>query len=256
MSRRLAKQLIYGFFYLLILAGLIAGVYFEFLKSAPNCFDGKLNQDEAEIDCGGPNCADCALKRLKPLKVLPIQIFELGEKSVTALIEIRNPNLNYGASKFIYDLNFYDNSGNILETITDESFIYAGEIKNIVLAPLEVDFRLVGKSELIPRDFIWQKPEVFERPETNAREIITKVESAGIAVQGVVQNKNSYFIDKAVVSAVIFGNSGLPLGASKTFVADLKPFEDRFFRIFIPASPDDLKNLDTKLTRVYIESRR
>lgn len=256
MSQRVTKQIIYGFFYLLILIGIGAGIYFGFLKPAPSCIDGRLNQEEIEVDCGGPNCADCALKRLQPLKVLPIQAFPLGDQGVTALIEIQNLNLNYGASKFIYDLDFYDASGNIFHSITDESFIYAGEIKNLVLAPLEVDYNSIDRIELIPRDFVWQKPEVFERPETAAREVLTKTEAVGVVVQGVAQNKNSYFIDRAIISAVIFDNLGLPIGASKTFVADLKPFEDRFFRIFIPASKDELKDVDTKLTRVYIEARR
>lgn len=256
MSRRLTKQFIYGFFYLLILTGITAGVYFGFLKPAPSCTDGKLNQNEEEVDCGGPNCADCALRHLKPLKVLPIELFPLGDNNSTALIQIQNLNLNYGASKFAYDLNFYDASGNVVNTITDESFIYAGEIKNIVLAPLDINLKNISRSELKARDFVWQKPDIFERPDMNAREVATKIESTGFAVQGVVQNKNSYSIDQAVVSAEVFNNTGLPIGASKTFVADLTPFEDRFFRIFIPATKDDLKNIDIKLTRVYIEARR
>ena len=60
---RLLKQFLYGFFYLAILVSLIWLVYsFEF-KPAPNCFDGKKNQEETGIDCGG-SCISCEVKAL------------------------------------------------------------------------------------------------------------------------------------------------------------------------------------------------
>lgn len=44
---------------LAIMALALTGCLNEDNKIPPNCYDGELNNDETDIDCGGPNCPEC-----------------------------------------------------------------------------------------------------------------------------------------------------------------------------------------------------
>ena len=71
MDWRLRKQIISGLVIFLILF-LISYLIFLTIRGpvAASCFDGKKNQGEEGIDCGGP-CPPCELKYAEPLKVYP-----------------------------------------------------------------------------------------------------------------------------------------------------------------------------------------
>ena len=51
------KQLTYLLFALVAVAGLIAAIWLNI--TAPSCTDGKQNQDEQGIDCGGVCAKEC-----------------------------------------------------------------------------------------------------------------------------------------------------------------------------------------------------
>lgn len=155
MSRRTLKQFIYGAFYLTIFFLIVYGIYLAGFKAAPTCFDGKQNQNETGVDCGGP-CSICELKALNPIKVsLPVQVFSL-DGAVSALVELRNPNVNLGADKFSYELNFYDANDEKIFTSTKESFIYPGEIKYIVEINLNVDYEKIDRTEFKISNESWK----------------------------------------------------------------------------------------------------
>ncbi len=251
MANRRIKQLFYGLFYLLILALIAGGVYLS-VRPAPSCSDGKLNQAEVGIDCGGPACLPCAIGRLKPIKALPPQFFGL-DGTVTALLEFQNPNSGYGAKSFRYELTLYDRAGSPLKTIGDSSFIYAAEIKTIVLPALEIDMRLVARGEVGIRDPLWEEAGKFPKPPVETREVTTREEMSGIAVQGLARNSNPFGLSRLNIFAVVADNSGLFINGSRTFVADLKPFEERFFKITIPIRSGEISSVDFKRTRIFVE---
>jgi hypothetical protein len=247
---RVLKQLFYGLFYFAILALMAGGVYW-WLAPAPSCFDNKLNQSEEDVDCGGP-CLSCEVKRLRAIKALPLQLFGLNGRT-TILLELQNPNLNYGAHQFNYEIGLYDPAGNLLRSIKDASFIYPGEIKTIVIPALEIDPRLVGRGEVKISNPLWEPIVKFAKPIVETREIVTRVEGPGVAVQGVVRNGNPFALARLNISAVVINKNGLLVNASKTFVADLKPFEERFFKISIPLHSGEAAEVDSKRTRVFAE---
>ncbi len=248
---RILKQILYGALYLAILGVISAGLYYGFLKPAPSCFDEKLNQEEEEVDCGGPNCADCALRRLAPISS-SVQFFGVDGRT-TIFARLQNPNLNYGASVLDYKIRFFDGAGSLVATIDDSTFIYPGEIKAIVIPGQELSPASIARAELEVGDTTWVKAANFSRPPADTREISTQPEGLGIAVTGVVQNKNLFGLDRANLSAVISNRNGFFVNASKTFVADLAPREERFFKIFIPVSKDELPTIDPSRTQVYLE---
>lgn len=242
-------------FYLVTL-GLIGGsVYFAYFKPAPTCADNIKNQYEEEADCGGP-CVPCAIRKLQPIKTSPVQLFDTGLQTTTLLVELQNPNLDYGASHLAYTVTLYDAANAPLLTFNGDTFLHAGEVKPLVFPALEIPFRAVLRSEMVFRDTAWLSARDFPRPEVVVREVVTKRDGKTAIVEGVAQNNNPYGFKQMFVSGVAINKSGLFAGASKTTIQDIQPFEERFFKIVIPLLDADAAQLDAARTRVFVDARR
>ena len=83
--KRTLKQLLYGFFYLVILLAVVLGAYLLFFQKSSSCFDNIKNQEAVGIDCGG-SCIECDLKNVKELIIQPANIFDNGNRSIRSLI--------------------------------------------------------------------------------------------------------------------------------------------------------------------------
>ncbi len=252
---RIVKQLLYGLFHLGILALLLSTFYFLLLMPAPTCFDNKKNQGEVEIDCGGP-CEACAIKKLKPLEVLPLQLFDAGDGRTTVLMQVQNVNPNYGARSFGYTIRFADIEGNELLATTGNASIYAGELRGVVLPVLAVQFGKIFRSNIEIQNVAWESRASLVRPEVQTRELKTSVAGAFASVEGLVQNNNPYGLATAVVNAALLDREGLYLNASRTNIENIPAFSERPFKIAIPITENGKAALDPDRTRIFIEATR
>ena len=195
MQSRFLKQLIYGAFYLVIIFGLGYGIYASVLQGPASCFDNRENQGEEEVDCGGP-CPSCELKRLKPIQVSPVAIFDIGNGQLSALVELRNPNVSYGANRFSYKLSFYNAAGSEVSSVVKDSFIYPGEIKYIVEAGLNINPREVSRAEARLTNFSWKSIQEFSLPKAQTRAIKVEIKQGETkaVVSGIDVNKNYFSI--------------------------------------------------------------
>lgn len=176
MEQRRIKQLIYGAVFLGIIFLVIFGVYFIWLKPAPTCFDSKQNQGETGIDCGGP-CAPCEQKYAKNLDISWVKNFSNADDKIVLVAEIKNPNLNYGAGDFVYSFDIYNKFGEKAKTISDQSFIYNGEVKYLIKA---IDFKPqdFSKSELSFSQFVWKSKDDFKKPQVRLKEFKTNISTS------------------------------------------------------------------------------
>ncbi|MDO8466954.1 MAG: hypothetical protein Q7S83_02315 [bacterium] len=236
MSRTI-KQLIYGFFYLAILAGVVYGGSVVVRETAPSCFDNRMNQQEEQTDCGGP-CISCAIKRLQPISP-KLEYFGVGDNT-TAILTLSNPNLEYGAQSFIYTINFNGAGGTRLFSITKDSFIYPAEAQKIIIEPnLKFNYRsIVGQPEIVISAVNWKSLTDFSEPQFQTRQIKTVVSGSTATVSGILVNREASSFPKASVGVLVFqqifdGENRL-VGASKTVLQTLQPFEERAFKIIVP----------------------
>ena len=92
---RFLKQFIYGLVYVIVFVALVYGTYVLFIYARPaSCFDGRQNQGEREIDCGGP-CEPCGLKLVQDIATSTPQILEIDKNRVSIISEIRNFNQDF-----------------------------------------------------------------------------------------------------------------------------------------------------------------
>lgn len=249
---RIIRQIIYGIFYLALFAGIGYGGYLLVGGLTPSCFDNRLNQREEQIDCGGP-CVSCALKNLQPLRT-QIQTFGT-DGSTSVLITLTNPNLTHGARVFTYKMNFYDASKKPIFSLAKESFIYPAEAQKFILEPnLKVNFSdISGEPEFVLENLDWRPIEEFSEPKTQIRQTKTEISGRQITVSGLLSNRDPFALSRASVGVLLYKN--LPeerselVGISKTVLQDLKPFEERAFKIIVPVQENlKLSDIDTIIT--------
>src|SRR3989338_8509165 len=169
MNPRLGKQLFYGGVFLGIVFVVVAGAYFLKFREAPSCFDNKLNQDEEEVDCGGP-CESCAVKHLQPI-IASAEVIPIGD-SLNIVIRFTNPNIFYGSPEFTYTLVLKDAAGNAAYSATKTGFIYPAEVQRTIIEA-NLPIRLSGlflTPAVAVQDPSWVSVQEFNQPELAIRE--------------------------------------------------------------------------------------
>lgn len=172
MDRNRVKQIIYGIGFIVFSGIILIGGYFLFFSKPAACFDNKQNSNETGIDCGGL-CISCQIKYAQPISVNWVKALPAGNK-ISLVAEIKNSNLNAGSDDFSYNLNIYDKTENKVQTISGQSFIYAGEVKYIVQV-LDFNYQDFSRTEMEFSQTDWQLKENFKKPNVFAKDFKTNV---------------------------------------------------------------------------------
>jgi hypothetical protein len=253
---RLLKQIIYGGSFVTIILIVLLSTYLLAFRADPSCFDGEMNGSEEGVDCGGGCRLTCVLKDLEPVRISSVSLFENNDGSVTVFTILRNFNTDHALPRFNYELNFYDVSGELVDTIFDESFIYAGEIKYLVRPAVRFDAQGIVRADMTITDvtpFEWRTRDEFPLPETDIRDLTfeTNDETGELYVAGLLVNESASELNRVSVNGVVFNSLDFPSGVSKTLLQDIQPFEERFFRVVVPGI--DPTNIDIDATKIYVE---
>lgn len=255
MSRRLVKQLIFGSFYLVVLAGIFFLFYFFTLKPEPTCFDNRQNQNEQGVDCGGV-CPACELKNVLPVRTLPVRFLQAPNGRTSALVEFQNPNPDYGADPLNYSITFFGKDGEVLEEVSRSTVLYAGEIAFRVEPNLDVPFSSVGRAEAVAAIASWRDAASLPKPKVQTRDVKVEGDSSGRArVSVVVKNDNTYALRSLTANVILFNPLASFVGMSHTLVEDLQPLEERAVEIIVPIleGEDSAEELDARFS---FEARR
>lgn len=255
MNSRLARQLVYGGVFFAIIFFTVIGIYARNFRAAPSCFDGKLNQEEEAVDCGGP-CEDCALKSLERI-IARGELVVVGN-SASAVLRFTNPNIFYGAPRFTYTVRFYNHQNEVIQTLQQETFIYPAQInKTIIEANLSLPIADLGfDPEVSVSNPEWRSAREFSQPATALRQKSYKFSDTknAVEVSGILINQDTGTIPEAEVGAIIYGAGQRFAGTSKTLLLNLDPFSERFFKIIIPIESAAGVNLEK--TEIIVNANR
>ena len=128
----------------------------------PTCFDGERNQNEENIDCGGP-CDPC-IGATKDLIITWTKFFKLkdGKYDVASLAE--NPNLFLGLTSLKYKFKLYDDKNILIAVRAGETFVNPGEQYVIFENAIDTGFRVPKRAFIeFTADPVWKRVE-DERP--------------------------------------------------------------------------------------------
>jgi len=238
MPKRIGKQLIYGALYLVVLAALIVGIYFLFVRPAPSCTNGIKDRGEAGVDCGGICANFCLPADLKPIELVGKQviIFHPTGAKISLLAQIRNANQAWAARNFVYKFTLYDPDNKVVVTQTGNSFIYGAEIKYLT-AFLDQDVAEAGRAELEISDIAWAPAATFGKPSLSFQDHAIETGLTGLRITGKVKNNDEVPFYSPEVVIVLYGSAGQPLGVSKTGMGEINASEVESFTVFHPALP-------------------
>lgn len=347
MNKNRVKQFIYGGIFLAIIILIFIGIYFIYFRSVATCFDNKQNGNENGLDCGG-GCTSCEIKYAKDLKLSWVKSFSATGSSSILIAEIKNQNANYGVSEFSYNLDIYDKSVKKIKTVSDRSFIYAGDTKYLVQL-VDFNYQNYGSAKMEFSGPVFVSREQFFKPQINTKEFKTdiydpdeikvpfytftrdlslgingddvgylqdflrgmnfytasttgsfdnstkqalikyqkenklypsigalnettrqyinsqieliknKVPLTGqifpVSVIGIVKNNDVISVSKVIITAMLFDNNGLIIGASKTELENMSPTDEKTFKIVFPKNID-IKLINSNLTKVYVDAIR
>lgn len=229
MDKRLIKQIIIGFIFILIISGLIFLVYYLF-RPGPSCSDNIQNQGEEGIDCGGP-CQPCELVNIEEIKVLSTGAVSIEQGFYDLFAQIKNPNQNYGSGDVPYEFKLYDSQNNMVGEYIGSSFILPNQTKYVV----QLKVRTMGEVNRVELSFgqvEWQKLKDYQLPQLVVKQkeyYLLENQEAYSQVRGVLANKTNFDFDKISVDILLFDSSRKLIALNTTEIKSLLSNQERDF---------------------------
>lgn len=217
MDTRLAKQILYGAGFVVFFILIISAIYLIWFKPA-----------------SGPIAVNPIPQNLSPIQTDWIKYFPAGNQSIIAA-EIKNPNLDYASDYFAYAISIYAKDGSVLQTINNNSVIYAAEIKNIV-ETASVSSSQISDVKIDFADIDWKSENDFPAPQVQTRSIQTTIgtDLLGPTITGYITNNNAYSLGTVKIIGLLNNSSGNLMSASKTESDGMNAFEERPFTVNFP----------------------
>jgi hypothetical protein len=249
---RLSKQFVYGGIYL-VLVGLLGLGVAGLVRPASSCVDARQNGAELGVDCG-PVCGNfCVPSDLSPITVSEEpRVFHPAPGTVASYAKIENANQEFGAKSFDYTFTFYDTGGTKLGMKAGRSYIYAGEIKQLVaIADLKGAATAIRAEVKIDRPE-WNPNDDFPRPNIALQDRAARADAQGLHAEGKFVNRDASALVAADAVAIFHNHAGSPLGVSETALAGFRPGESRMFTILHPP----ILGVDPERTQFFIYGKR
>lgn len=237
MNKYRKKQVIIGFVYLVLMAIVVSGIYFLFMKPRlPSCSDGIQNQGEAGVDCSGP-CPSCLWQLQNELEVISAKAIKTQENYFDLVAKIKNPNKDAGAKSFSYVFNLYDSGNNPIFSKEGSSYILPQQTKYIIEQKVSVSSKIYNIEFKILNVF-WQELSGYEEPELLIRNQNFEQSENFSRVTATMENRSNYDFDTIDIYAILFDKNSEILAVGKTEVKTIFSKENRYFEIawFFPVN--------------------
>ncbi len=248
MSRQM-KQIFVVCVYLILATLLGVMVYYAFIKAPATCFDGKQNQNEQGMDCGGV----CSLACKEIVTGDEIQFQETAfirssENRYDVIGKIHNPNSEVGATSFTYTASLLDSAGKILVTHSGTGYILPLETKYIL--DLNLDTPVVPATVSIHlSDVQWVRFSGYqEKPAVSIYQKRYNEISSGTGFSeafGLLSNESPYDFRSLTVQVILRDSAGKPLALNSTEMNTVRSHENRDFRLVWPSVfPGAVENVE------------
>ena len=257
-QHRKKKRIIIIAVYAAIFLGIVFWIYLA-TRPAATCTDGKKNQNETGIDCGG-SCKACAedTSKLSPISVVETAFVPSGQGRYDAVAKISNPNNGYGSSKFHYRLTLTDANGKILVDKSGEDFILPVETKYVIETGL-ITGGVPERVDVTISSTTWTKFSGYEKPQLNVYNKSYNLISSGVGFSqayGLLRNESSFDFDTIEVNIVLRDSSSKIVALNKTTMNTVNSGEERDFKLVWPASfPGDVQDVEAQANANVFDSQ-
>jgi hypothetical protein len=228
-SRRKTKYAFIVLLFLIIFVGI--PTFFLFYKK-PTCFDGKMNGDELDIDCGGSCKRLCQSAFISPeIRWGGARFENVGSGVYNASAYIENPNVNGGAIDVPYEISLLDTSGKIIATRNGKVNLYPHRNSLAFESLIRVDGTPVKALFRFTDDPNWFRAEdtlgnisiVDKRYEENEN---------GSLLTVTLENKSLYDYKNIIVGAILYDDLDNVVGFSQTKIDSIPAKNGKEVAIF------------------------
>ncbi len=237
MDHRKQKKAAFGFFYFAIFLLLGYLIYLPF-KPPETCSDGRENQNETGIDCGGV-CGLCQVEPvLEDIEVTETAWVSDGSGKFDLLGKIRNPNNDFGASKVAYEFEIIGSTGGILARESGKTFILPKEEKYVVETSIQLPSEPI-QIKLTLTETKWEKFSGYrEKPELDVYNRRFEKTSSGVgfgSAKGLVVNNSPFDFTIIDITVVLRDGSGRAVAIQKTDMRTLRAGRQQDFTLLWPS---------------------
>src|SRR3989338_6053503 len=212
------KQLTFLFFVLFAVVGLVFAVWLNI--TAPSCTDGRQNQDENGVDCGGV-CAKECLGEIKDLAVLWSKPLLVSGSNYDAVALAENRNLFLSAQSVRYQFKFYDDRNILIASREGEIFVNPGRKFAVFENNVDTGSRKPAKVFLeFQKNINW---EIYKGE--NLGLVVTKKEYQDgpmPSISATLENKTLANVKGVYAVAIIYADDGNAIAASATKIGEIK----------------------------------
>jgi hypothetical protein len=249
---RSVKRLIIIATYLAIVGGLVFVVW-SAGREVASCSDGKKNQNEKNVDCGGV-CSACEQRLVgEEFEIRSVHLLQGAENKYDVLVEIRNPNALYGASSVPYSISLTDADGLQIESVRGETFVLPNQDRSIIEIGIPAATTPSGAQvEIDLEGTVWVKFADFADPDfiVDGKRFGT-IESGSsdyAEAFGSIHNRTTFDFQRVHVGVIIREPDGDPIAVNKTIVDDFVGFTQRDFRLpWQYQFPGNLSRMDVEV---------
>lgn len=222
---------------LFVVLGIFGAVFFYAISPEPTCTDGKKNQAEKNVDCGGP-CSPCKdITQTREIVVQSATVVFGGNETYDAVAKIENFNDSVGASSFKYVFSLKDANGTVLATREGTSFILPADSRYIAELGFQFEGGVVPKTvELSITDVKWEKLNEIGKPQIGvySKNFGKNAMGVGGEVDGIIRNESGYDLGRISIVIILFDDKGEIIGVNKTEKNAVRTKEERDFRLNWP----------------------
>jgi hypothetical protein len=246
MSTRRAKQFIYGTLYLLIVLVVCAGIYFVFVLP--------FIAASTPVACAPDMCAPTSTA---PIAASIVSTFVTSPGHDTFLAQLQNADADYGASLVNYELDFYDASDTVIQSIPGQSFVYPSQNKYILL-PNKTVPQAYDHMALVLTGAEWLASGTIGTDLGIApggfalQNIQTSVASTTVSVGGQLVNTGVPSYGQVIVMVLFKDGGGNVVGASQTELDNVAAATTNNFSVIYPNEP----NINPAVNQILVYALR
>lgn len=252
---RLLKRAIYGVIILGTVFAVILSIGDSFMNENPTCSDGRKNQGELRVDCGGP-CRPCGAAN--QIVISDRGVFTHDDIGKTSFyVAFSNPSGDYWVRSFKYKIHVYDSYNTLINTMNGASSIPPAAITDKGLVP-GLARAVVVAANVAPIDAVRTDIEVSDEEWVSASSYadnglsVGSVRLAGdgerVTVTGTVRNNTPDYLSGVFAGVVFRDSAGKAIGVSSAEVGSMSPLSAKNFEIFWRAEDGRLPSSDKSET--------
>ena len=200
---------------------------FKLFYVAPSCFDGKQNQDEVGVDCGGSSCSVLCGTQVEDLKINWAKAFMVNEDTYDLAASIENPNYGAGVENISYVFKVYGEDDSIIIKKTGTVFVNPRD-RFIVFEPNIQTGGKIIKSVV----FEFEKDPVWTKILQQSPAIVIKNKklvnvNSSPKFSAVILNNSINNLEDIEFVAIVYDSLSNPIAVSSTYEKQIKKGESK-----------------------------